>query len=309
MQQVGPRAGLDRQARNAPVSRPPATLIVEPSDRRSAVSRSAKSKSRASRARWTFIRRTGLAALLGVVCFAGATNGGRHVRMASEMLPQTDDVLAALGLAITQVELSGYRFTADGDIFDAIDLAHVKSMLSLDGDAVCRRIERLPWIKTASITRVYPNKIAVTVTEREVAAVWQRGPATYLIDATGRVLSATREEPRGLPRFAGEGAPAEAPDLLRLLVRYPGFAERLDVAERVGERRWTLRLKEGIALHLPADGEAAALAELSGDPAFREVLSGHDLVVDLRTPGRTTVRSSARDASNQPSSARAERPS
>lgn len=290
--------------------RPPATLIVDPSDRRGVLSGFGKSKSRLfSGSRWTLLRRIGLAASLGTVCFIVATSGGRHARAATDILPNLDDVLAAVGLGITQVELSGYRFTADGDIFDALDLTHVTSMLALDGDAACRRIERLPWVQTASITRVYPNKLAVTITERKAAAVWERGSTAYLLDATGRVLSATRDAPKDLPRFSGEGAATEAPELMGMLARYPVFAARLDLAERVGERRWTLHLKDGIALHLPPDGEAAALAELSGDTAFREVLRGHDIVVDLRTPGRATVRAAEKDETSQSSSDRAERPS
>jgi cell division protein FtsQ len=298
---------MDRQARKAPMPRPPSTLILEPTGRRSALARFSVAGSGGSR--WTLVRRFGLAALLGALCFGIVTGGGRQVRATAAMLPQLDNVLAAAGLAITQVELTGHRFTPDGDIFDALDLGHVNSMLSLDGDEACRRIERLPWIKTAAITRVYPNKLAVTVTERKAAAVWRRGPTTYLLDATGRVLSAVRDEPKDLPRFSGEGAATEASALLGLLSRYPAFAERMDVAERVGERRWTLHLKDGIALHLPAGGEAAALAELSDNTAFRKVLRGHDIIVDLRTPGRATVRSAGKDEGNEPSSDRAERPS
>ncbi len=68
------------------------------------------------------------------------------------------------------------------------------------------------------------------------------------------------------------------------------------MAERVGERRWTLHLKDGLTVHLGADREAAAFAALSSADDLGKLLSGHDLIIDLRTRGRITVRSSVPNA-------------
>ena len=67
--------------------------------------------------------------------------------------PEVDEVLYWTGLRIDQVTVSGQRFTPDADVFDALDLLNVRSLLSIDSAAARERIERLPWIATATINR------------------------------------------------------------------------------------------------------------------------------------------------------------
>ena len=67
-------------------------------------------------------------------------------------------------------------------------------------------------------------------------------------------------------------------------------AERFDLAERVGGRRWTLHLKDGVVVHLGADREAVALAALSSPDELGKFLTARNMVVDLRVVGRITVR-------------------
>jgi len=93
-----------------------------------------------------------------------------------------------------------------------------------------------------------------------------------------------------LPRLSGTGAPAQAQALLDLIVRFPRIAERFEMAERVGERRWTLHLKSGVVVHLGADREAVALAALSSPDELGKLIDTPNTIVDLRTPGRVTVR-------------------
>jgi len=237
------------------------------------------------------------AGLSGALAFIVLTDGGRHTRDMASLLPQADHVLYWSGLRIDQVALSGHRFTSDTDIFDALDLPNTRSMVSFDSIAMRERIERLPWVATAAITRVFPGTLEIRVAERKAAALWLRGGREYLIDATGRVLSALKPGTQtSLPRVAGEGAAKEAWVLLDLVARYPRIAERFVMAERVGGRRWTLRLKDGVTVHFAADREAIAFEALSSSNDLGKLLSGYDLIVDLRSRGRVTVRPDVHDA-------------
>jgi cell division protein FtsQ len=94
----------------------------------------------------------------------------------------------------------------------------------------------------------------------------------------------------GLPRVAGEGAPEQAQGLLELMMRYPPIWERFELAERVGQRRWTLHLRDHVTIHLGADREAVAFAALTSADELGALLTGHDIIIDLRTRGRITVR-------------------
>ncbi len=204
---------------------------------------------------------------------------------------QLDGVARLAGFGIDMVVLTGHRFTADSDIFDALDLPNARSLMSFDTEGVRRRLERLPWILSAELTRVFPDRLDVRVSERKAFAVWMRDGHAQLIDKTGRVLSAVnRADGLDLPKVSGEGAPQEAQPLLTLLARCPDIWARLEVAERVAGRRWTLHLSRGIAVHLPADREAAVLETLTAGGGLANILDTGNRIVDLRASGRVAIR-------------------
>jgi cell division protein FtsQ len=229
--------------------------------------------------------------LMTALAFGLVLGAAGEAGRAAKGSPQLERAVRMMGFGIDQVTLSGQHFTYDRDIFDALDLANVRSFAALDTAAVKSRIERLSWIDTAELTRVYPGRLDVRVTERKPFALWKRADRLYLIDKTGRVLAAVTDAALpALPRFAGEGAAAGAADLLELVARYPEIARRLDLAERVSERRWNLKLSHATTLKLPADGEAGALAELTRDSALAALVQAGDVTIDLRGPGRAAVR-------------------
>jgi cell division protein FtsQ len=118
-----------------------------------------------------------------------------------------------------------------------------------------------------------------------------KGDRANLIDAEGRVLSGIKPgTPVDLPRVAGEGAAQDAKAFLDLDMRFPSIWKRFEIAERVGDRRWTLHLKNRITIHFAADREAVALGALASAEDLGALLSGRDLIIELRTPGRIAVR-------------------
>jgi cell division protein FtsQ len=192
------------------------------------------------------------------------------------------------GLGLQQVTVSGHRFTADTDIYAALDLDNARTLLSFDAGTARARIEQLPWIKRASIERIVPDRIDVRVVERVPYAVWDDGERRWLTDRAGRKLQpAPADVMPGLMRVSGEGAAQEAAALSALLGDFPQIARRVESAERMGTRRWTLHLAGGTGVELPAAGEAEALARLTH--LFELGLDGAQRV-DLRAPTRVLVR-------------------
>ena len=248
-------------------------------------------------------RKLGLAmfaSLSGALAFSVLTDAGRDTRAATSFLPDADKVLFWTGLRVDQVALSGQRFTPDSDIFDALDLPNARSLLGFQSNAARERIEALRWIETASITREIPGALEVRVTERRPTALWLHEGREILIDATGRELSALKAGTQvKLPRFKGEGAPQRVQALLELLARYPSIADRFELGERVGDRRWRLHFKHGVKVELGADREAVAFSALSSAADLGKLLDGHDLTIDLRTRDRISVRPAPPSASAQ----------
>lgn len=219
---------------------------------------------------------------------------GNGSPLALPAVPDLDRWLALAGLGLDEVTLTGQRFTNDLDVFDALDLQNARSFVAFDSLAARARIERLPWVATAAITRVYPGRLDIRISERSPFAMWRRGAHYQLVDISGRVLSAARaDDYPALPRVSGEGAASEAATLLALVDRHPALKGRLEDAERIGERRWTLHLKGNVTVHLPADREAVALAEVAAADGLEALVAQSDRVVDLRAGRRVTVRPTA----------------
>lgn len=232
-----------------------------------------------------------LAAVAGAAAFLLFTHGGRDARPIRPLLENVDRLAEAMGLGVDQVELSGYRMTSESEIFAALDLTNVRSLVRFDSVAVRARIERLPWIKTAAVTRMIPGAVSIVVAERAPFAVWQDGAREILIDRDGRTLSPVKVGGAAhLPRVAGDGAPQRALAILSLVGRYAELGDQLVAAERVADRRWSLRLSGDRLVHLPEYGEVDALDRLMAPPAGQRLIDRPYAVIDLRVPGRTALR-------------------
>lgn len=226
-----------------------------------------------------------LCAGFAIVAFACVA---REVNSPAPALAEIERIIEFAGLGLTQVSLTGHRFTPDSDIFEALDLGSAPTMLSFDSRAAQGRIEHLPWVERASVDRVVPDRLDVQVVERVPFAVWRLGSRYFLVDKAGRTLAGVpRDAMPTLPRVTGDGAPAEAARLFVLLAERPSLAQQVETAERVGRRRWRLHLSGGGSLQLPADGEAEAMDRGLQILAARKPAGGE---IDLRVSGRALVR-------------------
>lgn len=206
-------------------------------------------------------------------------------------IPPTSDIVQEVGLGLDQVSISGLHSTSDEAVFKALDLDRTRSLWSLDTKAARLRLEELPWVASAELTRVYPGQLDVRITERAAFALWRHDGREELIDKTGRVLQAVYAgRITHLPVVAGEDAAREAANLLVLLARYKPLAESFSWAERVNGRRWSVHLNTGGRIELPADGEALALSELEANGQLSALLADAPTIVDLRAPGRIAIR-------------------
>lgn len=198
--------------------------------------------------------------------------------------------LVAMGFGIDQVSVSGQRYTDDKSVFDALDLPNAPTFADFDAEAALKRLERISWVDTAQITRVYPGTLAIGIRERLPAAIWARGDKRYLIDATGRVLGPVpATNGWQLPLVTGESANLDVMGLLLALGRHHVLEAQFDYADRVAERRWRVVLKNGTRLELGADREVEGLELIAKNSTLRKILSSEPVAIDVRTPGRIAL--------------------
>ncbi len=234
-----------------------------------------------------------LGALTGVAAYAIPLAKLKAI----ELSAKTDDLIAAAGFGIDQVNVSGQRYTSDSDIFDALDLPNVKTFAAFDSDAAMKRIGRIPWVDTVQLTRNYPGTLDIVIHERTPAFIWTRGDTNYLVDASGRTLGPKAAASNwNLPRVVGEGADTEAILMLSALRQYPRIERQYAYGERIAERRWRIVLKNGTALDLAADREIEGLEEIANTRAAAPALTGPPMIVDVRTPGRVVMRPAGTNA-------------
>lgn len=202
---------------------------------------------------------------------------------------------AHLGLSVQQVLVDGRVETPAADVLHVLEVSRNAPILAFDPADAKAQLEKLPWVKTASVERRLPNILYVRLVEREPLALWQRNGELSLIDHDGVVIPGVDiHRFANLPIVVGDGAPKHAADLFALLAKEPDLARRVTAAVRVSDRRWNLRLDLGggrtVDALLPELNPAAAWERLA-DLDRKQGLFDHNIIaVDLRFPDRLIVR-------------------
>jgi len=196
----------------------------------------------------------------------------RHVIVALAMAT----ALVLIGLVVARsrlLDVDTVRVTgavrSGPDVVRAVAaVAPGRPMTSVDLDAVEARVEALPWVAQATVTRRWPGTIDVRVGERTPVAVVGRGSDVVVVDRDGAVLG---------PALGTDRLPLVGPDPV------------LDPGERLpaGQRRIVAMLAE-----LPADlRDDVARGTVSGDGLGLVLRDG--IEVDLGDPTRIGAKADA----------------
>eukprot|EP01031_Cornospumella_fuschlensis_P008757 gene8757-10780_t len=169
------------------------------------------------------------------------------------------------GFKITQVDLSGQNHVTPAEILSAAGIKSTTSLLLVDADATRQKLEEMPWIASASVRKLYPDRIEIAVVERQAYALWQVNGEIRVIARDGTPIAPYSDDPRyvNLPIVVGEGAQKKVQEIVDALGRVPAVRDQVRAAILVAERRWTLKLRNGIDIRLPETGIDAALLEVA----------------------------------------------
>jgi cell division protein FtsQ len=238
-------------------------------------------------------RRVGLAATL-VILFGSAGFGivkGGHVDEFVAALSDTRNAMAnAAGFRITTVGINGRKQLSQDEVLAIGGVNGRSSLLFLDAETVRDRLKANPWIADATILKLYPGRLQIDIVERTAFALWQQDGRLSVIASDGAVLEPyVSRRFLSLPLVVGKGADSRARDFLALLDRYPQVRSVTKAAIFVGERRWNLRLKDGLDIRLPENDVGNALAALSKLDKDDRLFSRDIVAVDMRLPDRLVV--------------------
>jgi len=178
--------------------------------------------------------------------------------------------------------LSSYRVAAVAKAPMGTQLARV------DLAAIQARIETLPAVKSASVSRSWPHTIAITITERTPVAVVDRGAGLQAVDSEGVLFGHYTTRPADLPLVHTD--PDVKADALAEAARVV-TSLRSDIAAKVDLVQ--VETIDRIRLELSGDrtvmwGSAEDSAEKAAVLAVLLGQKAHEY--DVSVPGRPTTR-------------------
>jgi cell division protein FtsQ len=227
--------------------------------------------------------------LLGSAGF-GIVKGGHLDEMTAALSDARNALANSAGFRITTVAINGRKQLSQDEVLAIGGVNGRSSLLFLDAATVRDRLKANSWIADATILKLYPGQLQIDIVERSAFALWQQDGRLSVIADDGAVLEPyVSRRFVSLPLVVGKGADIRARDFLALLDRYPQVRSATKAAIFVGERRWNLRLKDGLDIRLPENDVGNALATLSKLDKEERLFSRDIVAVDMRLPDRFVV--------------------
>lgn len=198
-------------------------------------------------------------------------------------------VLRSPVLDVDEVAVTGTSRLDPATVRSQAGIDRGAPLLLTDLGAAAERIESMPWVAEAEVTRDLPGRVDIAVREREPVAVVSGAGAAVLVDVDGRVLDQVPAPPGGFVQVVVAGAPPQPGDVVEAdVLAAVGLAGRLRVNPAGAVA--AVHLEPGLRLEL-AEGGEVDLGDASGldakIEAFRTVharvdrscLAGIDLTV------------------------------
>jgi cell division protein FtsQ len=180
---------------------------------------------------------------------------GAVIMLLAALVPWgTGKVLNAMDQQFMAVDVNG-KFV--GDSQSAIERVAGnwigKSYFSTDLSDIKARLEQRPWVESAAIRRVWPDRLVIDIREKKPLAYWSDG---RLVSRTGELFAPENPQVAGaLPRLSGPDE--RVGEVIRMAQTMSAelVARDLKFAGLSLERRgaWTLQLANGIEVVLGRD--------------------------------------------------------
>lgn len=202
---------------------------------------------------------------------------------------------AEQGMRLEKIKVEGIERTDLSAVYDHMGVEKGDPMVRVDVALVKENVEALPWVKTARVSRLLPDKLEIQIVEREPFAIWQLDGKHWLIDETGvTITDENLEEFYGLPFVVGKGAPEATARLYNVITLAPELSARMTSATRVGERRWDIDFDSGLRLRLPEEnadyGPAEAWQQFVTMNAKDRIIDREIAIFDMRLKDRVVVK-------------------
>jgi len=179
---------------------------------------------------WPFYRRVLVLSLGGVAGVTAAYYGTQFLLYSPSMLLLKPD----------QIEVNGNRIVTREAVLQQFVHDRNRSVLQVPLEARRSQLEQIPWVESASVQRILPNRLRVELTERTPVAFARSGNELALIDAHGVILDRPRGEELHFPIVTGVSEDLPRDQREKRMQTYAEFMKDVDLvrsgsSDRVSE--------------------------------------------------------------------------
>jgi cell division protein FtsQ len=153
----------------------------------------AKNPSKFTGRGWPFYRRVLVLSFVGAAGVTTAYYGTQFLLNSPSMLLLKPD----------QIEVTGNRIVSREAVLQQFVHDRNRSVLRIPLEARRSQLEQIPWVESASVQRILPNRLRIQLTERTPIAFVRNGNELALIDAHGVILDRPRGEELHFPIVTG----------------------------------------------------------------------------------------------------------
>ena len=222
---------------------------------------------------------------------SGMVIGGQYQSI-QDTYGQPRDIVARIhGLGLDRVTISGLSGISEQEVLVAAGIDSKTSLPFFDADTARQQLEANPLIREATVRKLYPGEISIALTEREPYALWQVKGELFVIAADGAVIDKMDDGRFAyLPLVVGPNANIRASEYLALRKQAGPLAEHIRAGTLVSDRRWNLKLDNGMDVRLPETRPEDAMKRLVSLQSNDRIMEKDVLTLDLREPDRVIAR-------------------
>lgn len=191
-------------------------------------------------------------------------------------------------LSVKGVEVRGTHVLTDAAVEQVAAVPQGRPLATVDLGAIKARVEDLAAVRSADISRAWPNHVRIDVTERTAVAVVSWEGTWRGLDTDGVLFRSYPNRPAGLPEVrVTSSTPADALVETGAVIAAlpPALMQRVDYLDVRSIDAISLHLHGGAVVNWGSSDQSAEKAAV-----LQVLLRNPARVYDVTAPGRPTVR-------------------
>lgn len=187
--------------------------------------------------------------------------------------------------ALETLVVEGVKDVTPAQVGELAALETGTPLASVDIGGVEARVQSLPSVARAQVTRRWPHTIVITILERDRVGTLLVDDKYSIVDSTGAIFNATKKRPIGMPLIEiPEDGPSRRAAIAVLTALPDDVSRQVDKVMAQSPDKVVLTMRDGTIVVWGGEQESAFKADV-----LRALLAkSKDKWIDLRTPNTPT---------------------